>query len=204
MLSLYLKILEGETRTSMGMQRTFFPSETFLPDLSTNIQCGNSLVDSDFFDDSLLGQMDAGDRGINAFDWKEAFPDVMRKGGFDAVVGNPPYIRIQLLKQSDPDQLRYFAGHYRTARQGSYDIYVVFVEKGLKLLNKRGLLGYILPNKFLTTDYGASLRELLAEGRSLMELIDFGRPSVRRCNHVHMSTFPLICGTGASRICPPP
>jgi hypothetical protein len=178
MLSLYLKILEGETRTSMGMQRTFFPSETFLPDLSTNIQCGNSLVDSDFFDDSLLGQMDAGDRGINAFDWKEAFPDVMRKGGFDAVVGNPPYIRIQLLKQSDPDQLRYFAGHYRTARQGSYDIYVVFVEKGLKLLNKRGLLGYILPNKFLTTDYGASLRELLAEGRSLMELIDFGHAQV--------------------------
>ncbi len=73
MLSLYLKILEGETRTTMGMQQTFFPSETFLPDLSSNIQCGNSLVGSDFFDDTLLGQMHTDDRGMNAFDWKEAF-----------------------------------------------------------------------------------------------------------------------------------
>ena len=89
MLSLYLKILEGETRTTMGMQQTFFPSETFLPDLSSNIQCGNSLVGSDFFNDSLLGQMASDDGGMNAFDWKDAFPEVIKKGGFDAVVGNP-------------------------------------------------------------------------------------------------------------------
>ena len=74
--------------------------------------------------------------------------------------------------------MRYFGSHYRTAQQGSYDIYVVFVEKGLSLLNKRGMLGYILPNKFLTTDYGASLRELLAARRSLSELIDFGHAQV--------------------------
>lgn len=178
MLSLYLKILEGETRTTMGRQQSFFPSETFLPDLSDNIQCGNSLVGSDFFDESLLGMMNIEESTINAFDWAQAFPQVMRKGGFDAVVGNPPYIRIQLLKQSDPDQLRYFSSRYVSASQGSYDIYVIFVEKGLSLLNRKGLLGYILPNKFLTTDYGRSLRESLALGKSVAQLIDFGHAQV--------------------------
>lgn len=178
MLSLYLKILEGETRTTMGRQHNFFPSETFLPDLSDNIQCGNSLVGTDFFDDSLLGLMKVEGGTINAFDWAQAFPQVMRKGGFDAVVGNPPYIRIQLLKQSDPDQLRYFGAHYLSAAQGSYDIYVVFVEKGLSLLNKKGLLGYILPNKFLTTDYGQALRASLAERKAVSQLVDFGHAQV--------------------------
>lgn len=178
MLSLYLKILEGETRTTMGRQHSFFPSETFLPDLSDNIQCGNSLVGSDFFDESLLGIMNVEGSSVNAFDWAQAFPQVMRKGGFDAVVGNPPYIRIQLLKQSDPDQLRYFGSHYLSASQGSYDIYVIFVEKGLSLLNKRGLLGYILPNKFLTTDYGTALRESLVASKAVSQIVDFGHAQV--------------------------
>lgn len=181
MLSLYLKILENETRISMGWQHNLFPSETFLPDLSNNIKCGNSLVGSDFFSESLLGLMEVDGGKINAFDWSQEFDNIIkskRTGGFDAVVGNPPYIRIQTLKQIDPDQLSYFARHYRSAAQGNYDIYVVFVEKGLSLLSKTGSMGYILPNKFLTTDYGAALRGLLAEKKAVSKVVDFGHAQV--------------------------
>jgi hypothetical protein len=181
MLSLYLKILENETRVSMGWQHSLFPSETFLPDLTRNIKCGNSLVGSDFFSESLLGLMEVDGGKINAFDWNEEFNDIIKTkgtGGFDAVVGNPPYIRIQTLKQIDPDQLRYFASHYKSAIQGNYDIYVVFVEKGVSLLNKTGSMGYILPNKFLTTDYGASLRGILAKRKAVSKVVDFGHAQV--------------------------
>ena len=133
---------------------------------------------SDFFDGSLLGLMEVDGGTINAFEWRQEFPQILKRGGFDAIVGNPPYIRIQLLKQSDPDQLRYFGTHYLSAKQGSYDIYVIFVEKGLTLLNKKGLMGYILPNKFLTTDYGRVLRGALAGRGAVSQLIDFGHDQV--------------------------
>jgi len=86
MLSLYLKILEGETRTTLGKQHTLFPRETFLPDLSANIKCGNSLIGSDFCSDEQLSLLGPSDNSrVNAFDWASEFPAVS-SGGFDAVV----------------------------------------------------------------------------------------------------------------------
>jgi hypothetical protein len=148
MLSLYLKILEGETRTTLGKQHTLFPKETFLPDLSSNIKCGNSLIASDFYADEQLSLLEpTNSSNVNAFDWPSEFLAVPA-GGFDAVVGNPPYVRIQTLKEIHPAQADYFKHHYATAAKGNYDIYLVFVEKGFSLLNKDGVMGYILPSKF--------------------------------------------------------
>ena len=95
-------------------------------------------------------------------------------GGFDLMLGNPPYVRIQVLNQSAPEAVAWFKGHYAAAARGSYDLYVVFVERGLRLLAPGGQLAYILPHKFFNAQYGGPLRELLAKGRHLRHVVHFG------------------------------
>jgi type I restriction-modification system DNA methylase subunit len=88
-LSLLLKVLEGESDQSLSLSQLAF-GERALPNLSDNIRCGNSLIAPDYFTGMLFS--DPEDlRRVNAFDWKKGFPDAMRDGGFDAVIGNPPY-----------------------------------------------------------------------------------------------------------------
>jgi len=174
-LSLSLKVLEGESQESIGAQLGLF-KERALPDLGRNIQCGNSLIGPDYFEDRQLTMfIDEKERyRVNAFNWQRAFPHVLNMGGFDAVIGNPPYIRIQALREWAPNEVEFYKKQYKTASKGNYDIYVVFVEKGLSLLNRNGLLGYILPSKFFATDYGENLRKLITERRALSQIIDFG------------------------------
>ena len=90
------------------------------------------------------------------------------------VIGNPPYIRIQALKEWAPLEVEFYKKRYVSASKGNYDIYVVFVEKGLNLLNSRGRLGFILPHKFFNTQYGEGLRGLISNGKHLAEVIHFG------------------------------
>lgn len=96
------------------------------------------------------------------------------EGGFDAVVGNPPYVRIQGFPRL---QLDYFSKHYSSAR-GNFDLYVNFIERGYKLLKKGGLLGQIVPNKFFKTDYGEGLRQLISANSVLDKVVDFGANQV--------------------------
>ncbi len=166
-LSLLLKALEGENDSSLSQQMSLF-HERALPNLSDNIKCGNSLIASDFsmIPEDLVR--------VHAFDWPAQFPDAMKSGGFDAIIGNPPYIRIQTLQESDPESVNYLKEHYAAAAKGNYDIYVVFVEHALTLLNLKGRLGYILPHKFFNAQYGKALREILARGRHLSSIVHFG------------------------------
>jgi len=174
-LSLSLKVLEGESQESIGAQLGLFKDRA-LPDLGRNIQCGNSLIGPDYYEGRQLTMfIDKEERyRVNAFNWKATFPHVLSVGGFDAVIGNPPYIRIQALREWAPNEVEFYKKQYKTASKGNYDIYVVFVEKGLSLLNRNGLLGYILPSKFFATDYGENLRKLITERRALSQIIDFG------------------------------
>jgi hypothetical protein len=102
----------------------------------------------------------------------------MRSGGFDCVIGNPPYIRIQAMKEWAPVEVEFYKQHYKAASSGNYDIYVVFIEKGLSLLNKQGKLGFICPHKFFNAQYGEPLRKLVAEGKNLSRVIHFGDQQV--------------------------
>jgi hypothetical protein len=99
-------------------------------------------------------------------------------GGFDAVIGNPPYIRIQTMQDSQPQEVEFFSHAYKAANQGNYDIYVVFVERGLTLLNKGGKLGFILPHKFFNAEYGQPARKLLSDGNYLEHIVHFGHAQV--------------------------
>jgi len=173
-LSLHLKVLEGESEETLSKQLKLF-QERALPDLGENIKCGNSLIGYD--EQTTLLDGDERDR-VNAFDWATEFSEVMDGGGFDAVIGNPPYIRIQAMKQWAPLEVEYYKDHYEAAKKGNYDIYVVFVEKGLGLLNEHGLLGFILPHKFFNAKYGQPLRSLLAGGNHLEKIVHFGDEQV--------------------------
>jgi hypothetical protein len=102
----------------------------------------------------------------------------MRTGGFDCVIGNPPYIRIQALKEWAPIEVEFYKDRYKAASSGNYDIYVVFIEKGLSLLNEKGKLGFICPHKFFNAHYGAPLRKLLSEGKHLAQVVHFGDQQV--------------------------
>jgi hypothetical protein len=98
--------------------------------------------------------------------------------GFDVVIGNPPYIRIQTLKQKDPKLVTFFKDHYASAAKGNYDIYVVFIEAGLRLLKADGHLAYICPHKFFNAQYGEPIRELIANGKHLRHVVHFGDEQV--------------------------
>ena len=172
-LSLYLKMLEGETAETLQREQGLFGSaEAILPPLQDNIKCGNSLIASDFsvIPEDLVR--------VHAFDWPVQFAPIMKAGGFDAVIGNPPYIRIQTLQETDPAVVEYFKEIYKSATQGNYDIYVAFIERVLGLLNKSGKLGYIVPHKFFNAQYGEPLRCLLSEGQHLNEVVHFGDQQV--------------------------
>ena len=177
-LSLALKVLENESEQTLTSQLSLF-RERALPDLGANIKCGNSLIGPDFYEDTQLSLLDDEERyRVNVFDWEREFPFIDAGGGFDAVIGNPPYIRIQALKEWAPKEVEFYKERYRSASKGNYDIYVVFVEKGLSLLSERGKLGFILPHKFFNAKYGEALRGIIAEGKHLEHVVHFGDQQV--------------------------
>jgi len=106
------------------------------------------------------------------------FGQIMRQGGFDCVIANPPYIRIQTLQEFSPAEAGYLKSHYESAGSGNFDIYVCFVEKGISTLGDNGRLGFILPSKFFQTDYGEALRGLIAHQHLLERVVDFSHLQV--------------------------
>lgn len=170
-LSLLLKVLEGESDETLKRQLSFV-HERALPDLGQNIKCGNSLIGPDYFTGQLMPD-DEEMRRVNPFDWKAEFPAIMKAGGFDAVIGNPPYVRVGNI---DEVVLPYLYEHYDVTHR--FDIYVVFVLKAYQVLSGKGRLGFILPNKFFTADYGKKLRAFLASRKAVQSVVDFGDAQV--------------------------
>ncbi len=178
-LSLLLKVLEGESDETLKRQLSFVKERT-LPDLGKNIKCGNSLIGPDYFSGQLLPDEEAM-RRINPFDWQAQFPEIFKDGGpsagsgqgFDVVIGNPPYVRVSNV---DEEVRPYLYKRYDITHR--FDIYVVFVLRSYELLSEKGLLGFILPNKFFTAEYAKNLRSFLSSSRSLQGIIDFGDSQV--------------------------
>lgn len=170
-LSLYLKLLEDENvATSRKYQLEF--REALLPSLNNNIVCGNSLIGWDVLEGRLFE--DEEQRKLNPMRFESEFPRVMEGGGFDAIVGNPPYVRIQGFPRK---QIDYLSKKYSSA-VGNFDLYVTVVERAYQLLKEGGRLGQILPNKFFKTDYGAGLRKFISEKKALTRIVDFGADQV--------------------------
>lgn len=179
-LSLLLKVLENENRENLDNQLRLL-HERALPDLGDNIKCGNSLIGPEFYKDQQMSLLDEEEQfRINVFDWRREFPAVFKTkdGGFDAVIGNPPYVSAMLLSETlHPDVKKYWKKYYQCA-QGAYDIYVLFIEKAFDLAAVGGIVSFIIPNKFLAAEYAVAFRSWLLQVSEFRSLLDLSRVKV--------------------------
>lgn len=153
-----------------------------LSSLDHNVRCGNSLVGPDFYRMFPQGLFSDDERErVNVFDWREAFPEVFAYGGFDCVVGNPPYVKLQHFRRVQDKVARYLvqarredgAPLYESTQTGNFDLYLPFIELGISLLNSAGRMGVIAQNAWAVTEYGAGLRRAIVAGGQLERWLDF-------------------------------
>ncbi|ENA1797146.1 Eco57I restriction-modification methylase domain-containing protein [Flavobacterium psychrophilum] len=142
-----------------------------LNDLSGNIQCGNSLID----DPKIAGD--------KAFNWQQSFAKVFAKGGFDVIIGNPPYVRQELFKDIKP----HLEANYKCYNSVA-DLYTYFIELGIRLINFDGKFSFILPNKFLKATYGLEIRKVIKAESNIELLFDFDDYPVFE----DATTYPII------------
>lgn len=127
-----------------------------LATLENNIKCGNSLIS----DKSLCEK---------GFDWKGEFPEIFENGGFDIVIGNPPYVSAENIKELEKE---YYRNNYKVAT-GRQNLYIIFYERGIELLNKNGYLSFITPYTILKNKYYMEARKYILENSKLLKLVDF-------------------------------
>ena len=164
-LSLYLKLLEDVTMND-AYQFSLI-KEKILPDLRNNIVCGNSLIGTDILEGDLFEKSD--EKKLNPMNFEDAFPKVMRRGGFDAIVGNPPY-----LYSAGKEQLKYLQPKFKLSEYQT-DFYVYFIEKGISLIKKSGRLGMIVSDSWLKGKYFSKLRNCILN-QSLDKITVFDYP----------------------------
>ena len=151
-----------------------------LSSLDATVCVGNSLIGPDFYAVDHLQVYAAEDRErVNAFDWAAAFSTVFAAGGFDFVVGNPPYVKLQNFRKVHADMAQYLRDGrggraiYASTQSGNFDLFLPFIEKGISLLNERGRMGFIAPSLWLVNEYGEALRRMVLQGGQLARWIDF-------------------------------
>jgi len=171
-------LIESETRADLEdfVAQTQSPA---LPSLEQIVRSGNSLVTYEEWQAFKPGG--ARPDTLHPFSWAREFPDEMARGGFDVIVGNPPYTRIQVMQCYFPDEVDFYQSKgspYATAERDNFDKYALFVERSLALLNEEGCLGVIIPHKFMSTVSGRALRSLLADDQLVEEVIHFGAQQV--------------------------
>jgi type I restriction-modification system DNA methylase subunit len=159
-LSLLLKCMEGETQASIANQMKLF-NERVLPTLDENIKSGNSLVDIDYYS----GQIDFGDeRKVKPFNWPKGFAEIFKQGGFDVVIGNPPYGAT-----FNNNEKGYLTGKYYVS-EGNYESFSFFIEKAFYLLRPNGFLGYIIPDTWFTIKSALKLRKFILQEFEIEEI----------------------------------
>jgi len=144
-----------------------------LPDMSHNIKCGNSLIGTDYYagkDLTFFGIEEQ--RKVNAFDWDAQFPDVFAHGGFDCVIGNPPYVK-------EYTDTGCFEGlHNHPCYQGKMDLWYFFGYQGIRFTNENGLIGFIAPNNWITNAGASLFRNFVLDNAKIVTYTDFGNYKV--------------------------
>ncbi|TAL62219.1 MAG: methyltransferase [Bacteroidetes bacterium] len=165
-LSLLLKCMEGETEASIKQQLSVF-HERILPDLDNNIKDGNSLIDTDFLDEFNFGD----DKKAKPFSWNKAFPNVFKQGGFDVVIGNPPYLKLTANNIED-EILSYYEKKYKSYSGGSSkNLFQLFLERVAHLKPK--FFSFIIPEALLTTESNGKIREIILQNFNINSVVIF-------------------------------
>ena len=140
--------------------------------LDNNIKCGNSLIG-----DPVVA-------GNKALDWHKQFADIFKSGGFDVVVGNPPYVRGTQLSMDDKS---FYRKYYKSAYK-QYDLYVLFNELAISILKMQGRVGFIQPNKFLSSEYGNSISHIIVDSCTIEKILNVSLEKV----FAEASVYPYV------------
>ena len=188
-LSLLLKVLEGENQETLGQQLALW-RERALPNLGNNIKCGNSLIGPDYFEAQLLPDEEEM-RRVNVFDWEAEFPEVMGAGGFDVVIGNPPYISFYSRESIKPLRAveKYLIRQFSDKVGGRKNTFLMFLVQSVRLTSPNGYVAMIVPDTLTINDsYEATRRYLTSSNLSSVARLDFpvfSGPTVR-------TTIPIL------------
>ncbi len=169
-LSLCLKLMEDETTATANEMQVLFHQQ-ILPDLTKNIVCGNSLIGTDILYSTLFSNEE--ERKLNPMEFGNVFPEIMDNGGFDAIVGNPPYVKAR-----DYDGEKNIYRNYLNKSPefetlySMWDLYIPFLERGTKILKKNGMLGFIIPDTLEKADYAKLIRKYIIKNYFVPQ-IDF-------------------------------
>ncbi len=179
--SLLLRLLEHENAATVADYLQTHKVKV-LPNLSENIKCGNSLVDDHFYDydESAIDNNDLLYK-IKPFNWEDEFSFFRDKQGFDAIIGNPPYVRIQNLVKYFKEEIDYYRSSespYSVSKKDNFDKYYLFVERAITLINPHGVVGYIVPHKFFIVKGGKKLRASITNQCGIVKIIHFGTTQV--------------------------
>jgi type I restriction-modification system DNA methylase subunit len=165
-LSLLLKCMEGETQASIATQMKLF-HERVLPSLENNIKSGNSLIDTDYYDN----EFDFSDeKKIKPFNWQKAFPDVFRQGGFDAVIGNPPY------GADYGNEMKHYLSDKYDLPIPIADTFLMFLKRAYTISKPDSLVAYIIPSTWLYMPQYLYFRKKLLNQTELNEIQLFRKP----------------------------
>jgi len=168
-MSLYLKVLEDETTQTLNADHRLFPKETYLPDLDDNIKHGDSLIEFDKLLD--LGDPDMIVADGTAFDWQAEFPGALESGGFDVVLGNPPYFSVEKTWGKRDPRLSYLRRFYEHVYQDRSDILFYFLARAAQL--SKGSVCFIVSRAFLEAHKATKLRGWLGKVAAPLQIIDF-------------------------------
>lgn len=167
-LSLLLKVLEEESSETIDSNLKLF-HERALPDLGENVKCGNSLIAPNYYDGWQSDLFDEEERyRVNVFDWHSEFKSIMEAGGFDAIIGNPPYIPMELMT---PNERQYYQSHYSQV-QRKYDTAALFVLAQIPKLKRGGGLGYITSLTWQTGENYSAFREYIFASTGVNRIVN--------------------------------
>ena len=171
-MSLSLKMIDNYAPKDFGVVGLL--GSQILNGIGANIKCGNSLVGADIEERFPTINEDISElQATNAFDWQQAFPEVFEQGGFDYVIGNPPYVEMKNYNVNLPLMAVYVKQVYSSSKNGKIDLAIPFIERGISLLNGNGRLGYIIQKRFFKTEYGKGIRKLLTSQQLLNGIYDY-------------------------------
>lgn len=176
-LSLSLKVIDGYEPCDFNNAGLY--GVQILQGVGVNIKCGNSLVEPDILRSvpEIAGNIEEV-TATNVFDYRTAFRDVFANGGFDYVIGNPPYVEVKNYNVALPCMAKYIKQRFSSSRNGKIDLAIPFIERGLELLKEHGSLGYIVQKRFFKTEYGKGIRRLLSDSRILRTIYDYAETNL--------------------------
>lgn len=169
-LSLLLKVLEGETGETLANQLRLL-HERALPDLESNIKCGNSVIEPDY--SQMQGELFIDETlDVNPFNWNSEFKDIFKSGGFDTVIGNPPYVFGRDWKALNiPEAVKVYLGKKYKTVPYQLDMFSIFIERANWLAKAEGMVGQIVPNVWLSNTYSSLTRNFLIENSEELKIV---------------------------------